>query len=99
MSNKHAHEAKEEVKKHSDVLESAMKDADRHTVGGEHADSVPMPDNGSHARSQAAHLDAGSPSGHEHTNPAGGLKHGVTLGELREPPQQISRTGKLHRKQ
>jgi hypothetical protein len=94
MPNTHAQQAKEEIKKHGDVMEQAMKDADRHGEG-QKVDPVPMPENGSHAHSQAAHLG----SAHEHTKPAGNLPHGAAPGELREPPQEVSRVGKEHRKQ
>ncbi|MEO6803977.1 MAG: hypothetical protein ABI197_12120 [Granulicella sp.] len=59
-------------------------------------DAVPAPEDGGHSHSHAAHLGT---SAHENTKPAGGLKHGVTLGELREPPQVTGRVGKEHRKQ
>ena len=95
MANQHAHKADEELKKHGDVLEEAMHDADRHNVEGQKADPVPMPDNGSHSHSQAAHLG----SAHGSTKPAGNLRQGASPGQLREPPQDISRVGKQHRGQ
>ena len=95
MSNEHAHKAKEEVKKHGDAMEVAMEDMDRHAAGHD-VDPVPMPENGTNPRSQTAHLGG---TVHAHTKPAGNLRHGAAPGELREPPQEVSRVGKEHRKQ
>jgi hypothetical protein len=81
MANKDTHQEPQELKREDDTLRR---------------DAVPMPEDGAHARSHAAHLGEAA---HENTKPAGGLKHGVTLGELREPPQVTSRVGKEHRKQ
>ncbi len=94
----HSHQAKEEEKKHGDALERALKEADKHTASSnQNADPVPAPDDGGHAHSQAAHLGSHV---QEHTRPAGNLPHGATTpGQLREPPQEISRVGKEHRKQ
>ena len=58
------------------------------------ADPVPLPEHGSHAHSHAAHL--GNPM-QERTSPAVGFGRGASPGQLREPPQQISRIGKQHR--
>lgn len=91
----HAHPAKEEEKKHGDALERALHEADKHTVN-QNPDPVPAPDNGGHPRSQAAHLGSHV---QEHTKPAGNLRHGAAPGELREPPQEVSRVGKGHRGQ
>ena len=55
---------------------------------------IPAPENGGHPRSPAAHL-GGTP--HEHTKPAGNFRQGASPGQLREPPQVISRVGKQHR--
>ncbi len=59
-------------------------------------DPVPVPDDGAHAHSHAAHL-----GGHveEHTKPAGNLRQGAAPGERREPPMVVQRIGKQHRKQ
>jgi len=57
-------------------------------------DPVPLPEHGSHAHSHAAHL--GNPM-QERTSPAVGFGRGVSAGQLREPPQQMSRIGKQHR--
>jgi hypothetical protein len=84
----------ESLKKHGDVLERAMEDADRHAQGSK--DPIPMPESGGHEKSHAAH-----PGGnvHDRTKPEGNLRQGAAPGALREPPQEISRVGKEHRKQ
>ncbi len=84
----HAHEEQTEFKKHGDPLEHTEKAAEPH-------DPVPMPDNGGHSKSHAAHL-----GGHvdAHTRPAAeDLRHGMTPGERREPPMVQSRIGKQHK--
>lgn len=99
MSSNHAHEQKEEMKKHGDTLERALKEVDAHTTaasGNKDIDPVPTPDDGGHAHSHAAHLGAHV---NDHTKPAGNLRQGASPGELREPPQEVSRIGKEHRKQ
>jgi hypothetical protein len=92
MEKAHASTEKESLKKHGDVMENAIKDADRHTAGSQ-PDPVPMPDNGSHEKSHAAHLG----DAHEHTKPEGNLRHGAAPGELREPPMVQQRIGKQHK--
>jgi hypothetical protein len=78
--------------------ERAMKDADARATGD--ADPVPMPDQGGHAHSHAAHLGKGGRhEGQGATKPEGNLRHGSEPGALREPPQDIGRIGKDHRKQ
>jgi hypothetical protein len=89
MAKAHAHAEKESSKKQGD----AMEDADRHVMAGKGADAVPMPDNGAHDKSHAAHLG----HAHEHTKPEGNLRHGVSPVELREPPMEQKRIGKQHR--
>lgn len=56
--------------------------------------AIPAAENGGHARSAAAHLGTNV---HEHTKPITDLKHGMTPGEIGEPPQDIKRAGKQHR--
>ena len=90
MSQTHAHPDKHA--KHSPT-EKAMQEVDSHVPGAE-GDPIPAPDEGSHSRSHAAHLDAG---GDTHTKPAGNLRQGSAPGALRQPPQEISRVGKQHR--
>lgn len=98
-SSKHAQHSKEEQKKHGDVLEKALKEADQHNLGEGNVDAIPAPDNGGHARSQAAHLGQNE---HLHNN---GLQGGhfyepmTQVNAQRQPPQQISRVGKQHRGQ
>ena len=94
----HAHEQHDEVKKHGDVLEKALKEADQHNQGIN--DPIPAPENGGHARSAAAHLEENT---HLHGN---SLKKGSHLVEpmtqvnaQKQPPQEISRVGKSHRGQ
>lgn len=84
----------ESLKKHGDVMESAIADADRHAQ--RRIDPIPMPDRGGHEKSHAAHVGGNV---HDHTKPEGNLRQGAAPGELREPPQEIGRIGKQHRKQ
>ena len=58
--------------------------------------AVPAPESGSHARSQAAHLGG---TVHDHTKPAGDLRKSIDAVEPRQPPQEVSRIGKSHRRQ
>lgn len=55
--------------------------------------AIPAPDNGGHARSQAAHLGGHT---HDHTRPVGDMRKYETE---REPPQEVSRAGKEYRRQ
>jgi hypothetical protein len=89
-----AHKETESMKKHGDVMESALEDTDRHAKGN--VNPIPMPDKGAHEKSHAAHLGE---TVHDHTKRAGDLRKSVDPGERREPPQEISRVGKQHRKQ
>jgi hypothetical protein len=88
----------ESLKKHGEALESAMKDNDRRADGdgrGTNVDPIPMPESGGHEKSHAAHLGGAL---HEHTKRQG--EHpGASAGELRQPPQEVGRIGKEHRKQ
>jgi len=96
----HAQREEESLKKHGDVMEKAIEDSDRHAMDGngtgKNVDPIPMPDNGAHEKSHAAHLGG---TVHDRTKPQGNLRQGAAPGELREPPQEISRVGKEHRKQ
>lgn len=91
-----AHKETESLKKHGDVLESAIEDVDRHHKAGAKVDPIPMPDDGAHEKSHAAHLGGNV---HDRTRPEGNLRQGAAPGELRQPPQETSRIGKEHRKQ
>lgn len=92
----HAHKEDDvSLKKHGDVLESAIQDADRHANGNN--DPVPMPDNGSHEKSHAAHLGG---TVHDRTKPVGDIRQRFSAStDLREPPMVVQRVGKDHRKQ
>lgn len=97
-----AEREQESLKKHGDVMERAIEDVDRHAAAeagsreGKGADPIPMPENGGHEKSHAAHL-----GGHVHpdTKPEGDLRNPRSPGELREPPMVVQRVGKEHRKQ
>jgi len=98
--SEHAHKANEEEKKHGDMLERALKDADRHNLAEDgNVDPVPAPDNGGHSHSMAAHLRQEE---HLHNN---ALKGGhffepmTQVNAQKQPPQEISRVGKEHRGQ
>jgi hypothetical protein len=72
-------------------MEAAMKNADRHRAG--ESGAIPAAENGGHARSPAAHLHEDAKL---HDNQSA-VKHPVQTGQLREPPQEVSRSGKAHR--
>jgi len=95
----HAEKESESLKKHGDPLEGAVENRETHNQNGDgrgaNVDRIPAPENGSHEKSHAAHLGG---SVHEHTKRQG-PHPGASPGELREPPQEISRSGKQHRKQ
>ena len=71
----HAQREDESLKKHGDVLESAIEDVDRHSNGDRRSngknDPVPMPENGSHEKSHAAHLGG---TVHDRTKPVGDIR-------------------------
>lgn len=97
-----AEREKESLKKHGDELEAAMKDADRHAAeaglkgaGGKQVDPIPMPDNGGHEKSHAAHLGG---TVHDRTKPVGDIRQRFSAStDLREPPMVVERVGKQHR--
>ena|SRR5438309_7759872 len=91
----------ESLKKHGDELESALKDVDRHTsqtgspATGKDVDPIPMPDNGGHEKSHAAHLGG---TVHDKTKPVGDIRQRFSAStDLREPPMVVQRVGKQHR--
>ena len=94
----HAHEQHGEQKKHGDVLEKALKEADEHNTG--QGSAIPAPENGGHARSAAAHLNDNA---HLHGNTlTPGSQHFEPMTQVnaqKQPPQEISRVGKQHRGQ
>lgn len=101
MAQTHAQQQGSEEKIHGDALDDAKTNANsgsskstNHATGSApRSNSIPEPDNGSHARSQAAHLGGNL---HDHTKPVGDLRH---YEREREPPQEVSRAGKEYRRQ
>lgn len=95
----HAEREDESLKKHGDALENAVENRERHFSDGDgrgaNVDRIPAPENGSHEKSHAAHLGG---TVHDNTKRQG-PNPGASPGELREPPQEVSRIGKQHRKQ
>ncbi len=71
----------------------AMHEADSHSRDAQ-AETIPAPEKGGHAHSQAAHLHQ---AGEVDTSPTGDLRHGSEPGALKQPPSEISRTGKQRR--
>ena len=57
-------------------------------------DPIPAPEGGTHSHSHAAHL---SSSASQHTKPEGNIGKGTMVGELRQPPENMTRSGKQHR--
>jgi hypothetical protein len=100
MSTKHAKQSqpqKEELKKHGDPLDRTPDAVASHTTGAnKNINPVPEPETGNHPHSHAAHLGNDND---EHTKPAGDLRKGSAPGALRQPPQEVGRVGKQHRKQ
>lgn len=100
-SNKHT-ETRKPAKTIGGTDKQAMKDFDAHAIEGENVDPVPLPDQGGHAHSHAAHL-SGKASKYVNdkenaqNKPEGNLRHGAHPTGLREPPQNVSRVGKGHR--
>lgn len=86
---------KESLKKHGDELQRAVDSAGEGSSEseGKRKDPIPMPENGGHEKSHAAHLG----HVHEQTKPADKLKQGMGSNTLREPPMVVSRVGKQNR--
>lgn len=100
MANTHAEKQKGEEKIHGDAMEDAVSArsnqtdrSNQKTGATQHNKAIPEPDNGAHARSQAAHLGTHT---HDHTKPVGDLRR---YEQEREPPQEVSRAGKDYRRQ
>lgn len=74
--------------------QQAMRENDAHTRKTNSHDAVPGDDT-AHAHSHAAHLENAFPS---HT-PAQGNVPADTRQDLNEPPQEVTRTGKGHRRE
>ena len=91
----HAERQQSEEKIHGDALDTAVSSAGEHEVRDVSArqSAIPNPDDGGHARSQAAHLGGHT---HDHTKPVGDLRK---YEAEREPPQEVGRVGKEHRRQ
>ena len=86
MSREHEHHPS------SKDSEQAMREADAHTRKTNSHDAVPGDDT-AHAHSHAAHLKS---SFDEHVPPQGNQPAGVSPSR-KEPPQEVSRSGKQHR--
>lgn len=93
MSTKHPQSSKHEEHASKDS-EQAMREADAHTRKTNSHDAVPGDDT-AHAHSHAAHR---SSTFDAHTTPQGNVA-ADTRQDLKEPPQEVSRSGKEHRKQ
>jgi hypothetical protein len=78
--------ADEQVKPADEVKDHGTQGASTHSA-------IPKAEDGGHDRSVAAHL-------HEHTHlhdNMNAVQHHVPSQQLREPPQEVTRTGKGHR--
>lgn len=88
----------------SKASQQAMHENDGHTTKAHAKDHVPG-DELAHSHSQAAHLhieDANaylSDKENAQTKPEGNLRQGAHPTGLREPPMEVSRVGKQHRRQ
>ena len=91
----HAERQQGEEKIHGDALEAAVSSAGEHEAKDSNArqSAIPAPEDGGHARSQAAHLGSHS---HDHTKPVGDMRK---YEAEREPPKEVSRAGKRYRRQ
>lgn len=72
----------------------AMEDMDR-GAAGRNADPVPMPAEGGHSHSHAAHLD--EKGSVDTTRRLPDLRQSPSPGALRQPPANLNRIGKQHR--
>ena len=91
----HANKQEGEEKMHGDALDRAVSSAGEHDT--EQNSAIPAPDDGGHARSPAAHL---SHHVHDKTKPAGDQRGIIEAREFpRQPPQEVGRVGKQHRRQ
>ena len=101
VNTPHAEKQSGEEKIHGDALETAVSSAGEHSSASEHESqhsdakrsAIPAPDDGGHARSQAAHLGGHT---HDHTKPVGDMRK---YEAEREPPKDVSRAGKEYRRQ
>jgi hypothetical protein len=90
-----AQKENESLKKHGDAMD---KPAQESKGKGAKVVAIPAPESGSHDKSHAAHLKGKSGNAQEDTHRQG-AHPGASPGELRQPPQEIGRVGKEHRKQ
>lgn len=74
--------------------EQAMRENDAHTRSANLHDAVPGDDT-AHAHSHAAHLESTFAA---HVEPQGNVPAG-TRQDLNEPPQEVSRAGKGHKRE
>jgi hypothetical protein len=100
MPNTHAKKQDNEEKLHGDPLQATtsgtptkQKEQEEQRQQPKSSHAIPAPDDGGHARSQAAHLGGHL---HDHTKPVGDLRH---YEQEREPPMEVSRAGKDYRRQ
>ena len=95
QNKSHAERQQSEEKIHGDALDSAISSAGEHDseTSGTHQSAIPAPEDGGHARSQAAHLGGHT---HDHTKPVGDMRK---YEAEREPPKEVSRAGKRYRRQ
>ena len=85
---------KHESEHSSKSSEQAMRENDAHTRKTNSHDAVPGDDT-AHAHSHAAHLDSAFPT---HSAPQGNVP-ADTQQDLKEPPQEVTRTGKGRRRE
>lgn len=90
-----AERKQESLKVHGDALAGAEHHATAKAspAKAQAKGTIPVPENGSHERSHAAHLG----HVHEQTKAADKLKEGMSANTLREPPVVVQRVGKQHR--
>ncbi len=83
-----------QTKAHPDHPHKSKQEKVEETFVDASPNPIPAPEQGSHAQSHAAHLHTEAT---EHVNPAGNLRQSMTPGALRQPPENITRSGKQHR--
>jgi hypothetical protein len=98
--SEHAQAQQGEEELHGDPLDTAVSSAGEHQIAernSEHNSAIPEADNGGHSRSAAAHLGGHT---HDHTKPTGDQRGIINAEEFpREPPREVGRVGKQHRRQ
>jgi hypothetical protein len=99
MAGTRANKQQSEEKMHGDPLDKAVESAGERETSepGESNSAIPEAENGGHARSAAAHLGGHV---HGHTKPTGDQRAIINAEEFpREPPREVGRVGKQHRRQ